>query len=478
MTTQETFRPSAADCAIIREIAKGRAEIHAGRRGVTLEPGLRFNVDTGETAPDVNGLHVTQCESHGDTDLADHRTWADFRAGFALVRGVAVVDFYVSTVDGLACNVVALFDADGLAGLWESGVNCGPALWTRPGADVTAAHAAAYPAGRFATGEPVDMEGNARPSPAAAVIIRDTDAGTLKGADAPALTSREQFATVWTHGGPDARAVATVSAPRMIGDTGGGFFRLSDTDGRTLKTWTRRPRVADVRNALDTVAHARREAEERAADMTDADLADAFNVNRDHARTTEERASKRAARENGRALLHNLAALAAVRADAFRGVMEARAADVARAMPGTVPAFDTPTAATPRGLVEGERDAFKGRDGSPARVTPRGLARAALADAMAADAHALARDCGAFPSRALAALADRTAAAIEEGLALFSDPADPFESVRDFVGYPEARETLAWADAGGPAHITRAGLARADESPEEAAAAFAALAGR
>lgn len=128
----ERLKPGAADCARIRGLAKAQSRAFTGRADVSLEAGIRYNLDSGLWAADCNCLHVTRFESHGDSDLADFASWADFRAGFELVKGRAVVDFYVRNGDGLACNLVCLFDRAGLCAVYGSGAG-GPLLWARDG---------------------------------------------------------------------------------------------------------------------------------------------------------------------------------------------------------------------------------------------------------------------------------------------------------------------------------------------------------
>lgn len=342
-----------------------------------------------------------------------------------------------------------------------------------------------------------------------------------------ALAPNEAGVTVWRNAAfhAAARPIATLARPRPSG-IGAGLFRLFDTSGALVKTFTRVPTVAGVRAALDAHATAAEEARTATARQDDSTALDAARHAETDAGDFEDRAARRGKGTPGAALLWNLAVLRRVRAAAVRAAVKARAArntvngfPIVRQAPtpaapatrpgrvimadrgadypgpgryvtawqgegdsgwhcghyidsraaadsdfedraarygatlpapgqfpeGTIDAGDgrvvsagprsLSAAATPEALKSG----YTSRDGSPARTMPRTASRAAMAGAMAEDARTLARAAGAFPARALDALADRTAAAIDESLELFSDPADPFESVRDFVGYEDGR---------------------------------------
>lgn len=104
----------------------------------------------------------------------------------------------------------------------------------------------------------------------------------------------------------------------------------------------------------------------------------------------------------------------------------------------------------------------------PTNPAPRSLSAAATPRELL-DGYDTPRASGGHPLRAMV---ERVADAIEEGLELYSDPGDPFGSVRDFVEYPEARETVAWQPPGGRWHFNR------NASGRDVAAAFGADVGQ
>lgn len=290
----------------------------------------------------------------------------------------------------------------------------------------------------------------------------------------PAIPSNESRVTVWRNlATVDARPVASLERPRMYGDRGraAGLFRLSDADGLLVKTWTRVPTVADVRAALvihgATKEAARREVSQETPDAME-DAAAALDA---EAARIEERAARKIAGIGGSAVLWNLAAYRRNRAAAVRKLAGQERAAAWAEEPAAPRARSLSASATPAAL----------KDGYDAP------ARAAVAAAMAADGLALAPVRRATYWNAREAdryargvetwsLSERTARAVETSRDLYRNPANPFGSVRYGVGLPEGRATLAWAWPGDRVHVTEEGLAWAKESPEEAAAAFFALA--
>jgi len=91
MTTKH--KPTSEEKRIIRRCA----QIDAGKRGVILEPGERYNIEAGNTqVTAINIALLSDDPDFGDTDLFGMMPWSEFTKGFELApRGRAVVDFYV-----------------------------------------------------------------------------------------------------------------------------------------------------------------------------------------------------------------------------------------------------------------------------------------------------------------------------------------------------------------------------------------------
>lgn len=97
-------RPTKAEQNLIRAMAREAARMCGERRPVVaVEPGIRTNGDH----ESMNVLLVDASPDWSESDLFSHGSWADFVAGVPSPDGRAEVDFYVSTIDGLACNVTA-----------------------------------------------------------------------------------------------------------------------------------------------------------------------------------------------------------------------------------------------------------------------------------------------------------------------------------------------------------------------------------
>lgn len=89
--------PTDAECEVILKAAVIEACPSVPKRQLNLEPGVRFNLDDDSIEPHMNWHLVSELENGDDTDLADHATWAEFRAGVQLSElGTALVDFYIS----------------------------------------------------------------------------------------------------------------------------------------------------------------------------------------------------------------------------------------------------------------------------------------------------------------------------------------------------------------------------------------------
>ena len=88
--------PSDAECEVILKAAVIEASPSVPKRLLDLEPGKRFNLDDDTIDANMNWHLVSELENGDDTDLLDHASWADFRAGVTLSDlGTALVDFYI-----------------------------------------------------------------------------------------------------------------------------------------------------------------------------------------------------------------------------------------------------------------------------------------------------------------------------------------------------------------------------------------------
>lgn len=219
-----------------------------------------------------------------------------------------------------------------------------------------------------------------------------------------ALAPNETFSTVWkTRAVELIEPVGTVTRPRLYDDPT-GLFTLHDTDGNLVKTWSRMPTLKAVRGALAYAAGVTQNAAISAVGADSDKLQDIASDCDADAVHFETQAKERVKGSPGAALMLNLGAMRRARGRAYRAAIK----PVQRA------ARSLSAAATPADLA----------NGSPS-------------------------DGGSFPARAFRDVSRRCADAIEESLDLFSDPADPFDSVRDFVGYPESRAVVAVKYPGG-----------------------------
>lgn len=392
------FVPSASDCDTIRTICRAAARRWAGRGDTTLEAGIRYHVDSGRMAPDCNALHVSDVDTHADSDLGDFATWADFRAGFAMVRGFAVVDFYVRVgrpcETELACNVVALFDAAGLVALFDSGVGFNT-LWARPGADVAQTIRAAYPAAP-APLAPAPVDALARVAECAAELTQDR--GRVFASD-------DTFRTLYT---PDGAPAVTLTRARLIG--GHSLHYAHDVDGRPLAVFTGNPTWAQLSRALLAFVRAGADLDT----MTARELAHV--VDDCEAREADNRAQADAA------------SFATFRASALSRALRAqRRGELARAaLAGFAEAPAAPLHFCPH--CEGQtaapglcRDCEDVAEFGPHGVEAR---REELAQRHRATGFRTLGQGGVFPLWAIAA--ERAASAIDDALELGLDLADPF----------------------------------------------------
>lgn len=117
--------PTSKECNIIRRCARNVT----GKRGLVLEPGVRYNVDFGSDVVAMNIALITSDPYWDDTDLATHVDWEVFKRGFDLSGdGRGIIDFYVSSNIGLETNVTAYFDAKGMTRVEET---CRGEIWRR-----------------------------------------------------------------------------------------------------------------------------------------------------------------------------------------------------------------------------------------------------------------------------------------------------------------------------------------------------------
>ncbi len=116
----KTYKPTPAECKHILAFAKSEARRWGGTKGVRLEAGVRYSTYDPRLEPCINIMRVDpDFVGARNSDLHDHMPWSEFKAGGVPLVGTdrAEVDFYVSSDDGLLCNVQAEFDAGGLAAL-------------------------------------------------------------------------------------------------------------------------------------------------------------------------------------------------------------------------------------------------------------------------------------------------------------------------------------------------------------------------
>lgn len=88
--------PTDAECEVILSAAAIEASPSVPKRLLDLEPGNRFNLDDDTIDANMNWHLVSELENGDDTDLQDHASWDDFKAGVTLSKlGTALVDFYI-----------------------------------------------------------------------------------------------------------------------------------------------------------------------------------------------------------------------------------------------------------------------------------------------------------------------------------------------------------------------------------------------
>lgn len=127
------WTPNRDDLALIRRHATAEGRRCGAKGPVRIEPGIRYNLDHPDAPQSMNLRLVTSCPDWSDSDLCDFATWEDFAAfGVSVPADLsAVVDFYVSGNDGLACNIHATADARGLRQIATAGPDGDLILWER-----------------------------------------------------------------------------------------------------------------------------------------------------------------------------------------------------------------------------------------------------------------------------------------------------------------------------------------------------------
>lgn len=104
---------SAKDHRIIRQCAKDQAKRWVGASKVSsIEVGERFNLDTEKHSTNI--FDISNDPEWNDTDLWTTHPLTGSINKLMLVDGKGLFDLYVYTDDGLACNIQAEFDEQGL----------------------------------------------------------------------------------------------------------------------------------------------------------------------------------------------------------------------------------------------------------------------------------------------------------------------------------------------------------------------------
>lgn len=108
-----TVKLSRTELAQIRSVAKDQSARWGGNRRVTVEPGIRYNLETG--CESINVREIDQTPNWEDSDLLTHADWGALKDPLPLGPGpVGECDLYVYSQDSLACNIQIEFDRGGL----------------------------------------------------------------------------------------------------------------------------------------------------------------------------------------------------------------------------------------------------------------------------------------------------------------------------------------------------------------------------
>lgn len=118
--TPKIWKPTQAECDLIKRAASLESEPKVSVGALRLEPGIRYNLNEGPYLQTINIAALSSGKAMEETDLADFGTWAEFRAGVKLTEdGRAIVDFYIvprseamaqRTGERLLGNVVVFYE--------------------------------------------------------------------------------------------------------------------------------------------------------------------------------------------------------------------------------------------------------------------------------------------------------------------------------------------------------------------------------
>jgi len=165
--TFETVTISRPDLARVRDIAKAQSARWGNGRRVTIEPGIRYNLET--EAESINARIIDKTRDWEDSDLMAHGTWQDVKDPLPLDdNGTGETDLYVYARDGLACNIQIEYDRAGLVAVHADAEKN---VWHRDGAEPFDAVALEMERRAAAESEP-------QPAPRGADIVADFEGDT------------------------------------------------------------------------------------------------------------------------------------------------------------------------------------------------------------------------------------------------------------------------------------------------------------